>query len=514
MIQKTKTSTTKRPVNAGAPRARTWSHKSTSQRNRFAPKDDRTIRRDAPQCDLRRPNWKGKFPCVVRILPNFNYDDPSGPFDPTRLDVESDNAFSDFWRSVPAARQVGLEQQFTFLLFDPRRVLTGEYDISENPYVIFSRAMAKAKKLGEAKVRGKDVMTAKWGTYVDKKLIRYPENLGFCQALIYQNGDELYAKNGLPLGANEKDLPQLLQVSRTAENSFLPLLNERNPDYEGDPSDQGAAYIHGDIVSLTDGKFVAFYDPQTKTDDLIKLGNLNISSSASDEEANEIVANFLQRHTSHGVDPLEEDYKGNGWGAAILDAYKYELGGRMKSCSNDLTARAEIEEAVMKNIMWWDDLLHFPSHDEICMMMAHAFCEEPNLLEYGWTDNPEFFTDEVKGVLRSRSYHAASQAALLNDDQAEEDVPLEDDGTADDVDTFVPPRVARASSTLPKATSYANVDDVSDDDLNDEDTGVGEEMDATEPEEQEEPKPEVKTSTVKPVPKALLERLKKMQGKK
>jgi hypothetical protein len=442
---------------------------------------------------------------VVRILPNFNYDNPDGPFDPTRLDVNEEGSFSDWWRSVPAARQVGLSQQFTFLLYDPRQVLSGDYDVNSNPYIVFSRAITKAKKMAEAIVRGKDVMTAKWGSYVDKRLIRYPQSIGFAQVLMYQNGDDVFAKNGIPLGANEKDLPQILQVSNTAESSFLGLVNARAPEYEDNPDDQHTAFVHGDIVDLERGKFVSFFDPSTCMDLIIKLGNLQIPQDATDEDCDSLVSDFLNRHTSHGTKPMADDFKGDGWGAAILDTFPYELGGRKKLFRPSLTEKPEIEEAVYRNVMWWDDLLHFPDQEEICVMMAHAYLEEPNLLEFGWLDHPEFFTDAVRGVLKSRTYHAAPQAELMDDSDAQEGVQYDTtlDENASDIEesAFVPPsaRPTRTSATVPKPSSYADVDDV--------------EVEESEVDD-EEPVVETPKATVKPVPQKLLATLKGLKKKK
>ena len=471
----------KKSANAGKPRVRTWSHQATSKQNRFAPKDDRTIKRNAPQCDLRRPGWYGAQPCVVRVLPNFNYENPEGPFDPTRLDVYEEGAWSDWWRSVPAAYQVGLSQQFTFLLYDPRSLVSGEYDTSGNPFVIFSRAIYKAKKLGEAKIGGRDVMTAKWGVYVDKRMVRTPQNLGFGQVLFYQNYNDVYIRDGLPMGARDRDLPQIIQVTQTANHALQKLIDERVDGYTGDPEDQDNAFVYGDVVNMERGKFVTFYEPAAHAEKITSISR----SVKMTEEADETEAEDDFNQSGGRGNSNEQQFR--GWGVSIFDTLYYEKSGRRKSKKADLVATG-LDVAALRNIQWWDDLLHFPEHEEICMYMAHAYREEPNLLRFGWLDFPEFFTDEVEGVLgnRMRSLPTTQEEYLYGDKAAE-----------DDRDKAFVPRVAKEqrSAALVQPSSY---DDVDEDDVEDDDDIIDDPNDVFDSTPLE---PEVASSAVKTVPK-------------
>ena len=414
MSQRVGMASSRRSPKAGAPRERTWQHKTTTQFDARGPRDDRTLRRvsvpgepEVQPCDLIRPRWTGEYPMTCRILPNFNYENPE-EFDPTRLDVSVESAFSDWVRIVPAAKYIGLDQSFTFLMYDPRLAKTGQYDSSSNPYTVFYRAIKQAADTGEAQIRGRAVITPKWAVYLKNGKISRPNSVGFYQGFVYQNNDRIYVKAaGVPLGAGEKDLPQIIQVSGSAARNLDRLANLRQSDYTGDTDNQDAAFAVGDLIDLERGKFVTFYNPEKHSryiSDLVEFDVLGY-----DEEAEEVEESTGE---SDGT-----EFK--SYSLIVTDRFQYSTGPRRaKQCTANLV-EAGFEDAALRNITWWDDILYFPPHDEICMWMAHAYRSEPDLLYFGWLDYPEFFTDEVKGVLNSRTTHQGAEIPTEDSDVAQ-----------------------------------------------------------------------------------------------
>lgn len=346
------------------------------------PKDDRTLKSTAG-VNLTRPAYSGSRPLVIRILPNMNPDVP-GDFDLTRLSSDPGD-FSEWAVSAPAARYIGMDQKFTFLLYDP---LNEDYDARENPYEVFHSAIRSAVRVGEARIGNRNVMSSKWASYMPlgaNQCIDKPKFVTFYQALVYQNYNDVYVKGGdLPLGARD-NMINVVQISTHAHKKLIDLLEQEKPNYEGDPNDWRNRYTYGDIVDFNAGKFVVIYNPKSQS--LSELTGEVTQTIMDDDSSND-----------SGRDSSEE----RGYSVAILDKFCYVNNGRRYSKKAELSS-LEYFDRVKQNVRWWDDILHFPSHEEICRMMAVAYRSDPDLLRYGWRTHSEFFTDEVEGILNART---------------------------------------------------------------------------------------------------------------
>jgi hypothetical protein len=64
-------------------------------------------------------------------------------------------------------------------------------------------------------------------------------------------------------------------------------------------------------------------------------------------------------------------------------------------------------------------LLHTPSIEERCVLLAKAFKQVPGLLEFAWMSNPEYLAfDEVRAIIDNRT---VSAVAVPQDDEDDED---------------------------------------------------------------------------------------------
>lgn len=366
------------------------------------PRDDRTTKPNAG-IHLVRPAFNAPKPMVIRILPCKNYDDQS-KFDSTRFSSDAGD-FSEWAVSIPAAKYIGMDQKFSFLLYDP---LQEDYDARENPYFIFWNAIRSAVRAGEARLGRNNVMTSSWIAYMPqggKQCIDKPKSQTFYQALVYQNYDDIYIKGGgRPIGAREDNMPCVVQISSHAHEQLLNLLGEEDSTYAGDPDDWRARYKYGDIVDFDGGKFVAFYNPKCQS--IAELSGQSASTS-------------ILMDDSDVPDTDGDSSEVRGYAVAIVDKFHYANGGRVFAKSAVLDdQRNDWFDTIPTRIKDWDDILFFPTHDEICKYMATAYRSEPNLLKYAWRLNREFFTDEVNGILNNRVTVGMSAAA-----QAENDAP-------------------------------------------------------------------------------------------
>lgn len=391
------TDSNRRPLKHRA-RERNFRFADYSKPQSKGPKDDRTLNKRGPQVEIIRGKWNGAAPLTFRPLPMFCAEDPSR-FDPTRLTTDEYD-FSDFMRGIPSVKYVGIDQKFTFLTYDPRRVYDQGYNPrTDNPYhVLYNATMDAVKKTGEAIVNGRDVMTGKWSPLVNdgpSKAFNAPSKMYFMQGALFELDGELYIKkNSPPKGLRTDDLPQIIELSKAAGDKIAKKLNMLNPEYKGDNDVefQSEMYAYGDAVDLTNGMFFTLFNPA-------KHGNvIDLHEDFDEEDSND----------SGGY---------TSWGVAINPTFDYVDRRQPVSVPADISQYADI---IAQRLVPWDDILYFPPDEEICLWMAQAFRSMPQLLEFGWQDNPAFFTDEVKGVLSNRTT-VSGPGVSYEDDEDEAD---------------------------------------------------------------------------------------------
>lgn len=385
----------RRSVRPQKARARTFRYSDDSRPGNKVPRDDRTLKPNGPQVEIVRPKWTGAGPTTFRPFPMFCAEDPNGPFDPTRLSLDPFD-FSDFWRGLPAAKYVGIEHKFTFITYDPRWPRENGYNPRrDNPYHVLFNAIKDAVADGKALVRGRNVLDGSWAPLTlegPKKAFNAPTKLYFLQGALFEHdGEILFGGKIPPKGLGQDDLPQIIQISKTAGADLAAKLNTLDPDYGGDTvlEAQAVMYKYGDLTNLANGSFITFYNPDKH----------DVSEGAGADDG----------------DTPRSSREFKSWSVAINKNFYYVRQRQSREIGPDIT---QYEDVIRDRLVWWDDILHVPSAEEIAVWMAQAFGEIPDLLRFGWADNPEFFTDEVNGILTNRSVMAA--ADVPHDD--EEDV--------------------------------------------------------------------------------------------
>ena len=457
------------PRNAGRPRARRYRYNETSSPAGRMPSDDRTIKRSV-QVELLRPAWNGTLPTTVRPFPMFCAEDPTR-FDPTRLSTDAYD-LSDWIRSMPAAKYIGVDQKFTFLLWDPVDVTNGLYDPNVNPYVVLYRAIRDAVDEGEAILGRRRLNISKWAPLVSdrskKKAFSSVTKLMYVQGLVYQHREDIYVKDGQPpKGAREGDLPQIVQGSKTANDEIANMMNETVDGYNGSTDDHEAYYQYGEPIDFEHGKFLTLYNPEKHTVDM----DLGPDDGGDPEE--EVAEEEASQQSSRQF---------KGWKARFDDEFLYINKSRRRKCGADITKYAD---AINRNLMWWDDILYVPPTEEICLWLASAFRSLPTMLEYAWADHPEFFTNEVRGVLATRTVGAGAE--VPSDDDDEDNDEIEDELDEEEEEEVKPAPNARQSAALPAVEEdLANFDENELDELDSYDDEDDEEVSDSEDEVEEE----------------------------
>jgi hypothetical protein len=272
-------------------------------------------------------------------------------------------------------------------------------------------------------------------------------------------------RNGVPLGEAPGDPLIVIGVSVSAGRKILELCNRQKSDWSGNEIEKPyLPFIYGDPTGrfnaeegiVKGGVFFTLYNPTKLT---------------------------IDAHSSFkGVaNPAAVEYE-----AAVGKVYDGPAGALNPSLSKE-----QVDNIMNKHIFLWkssnDDpadsyLLHEPTLEERCVLIAKAFRYVPKLLEFCWMSKPEYLQySEVSAILKNRS-----TTAVVKPDMVDEDEDYSDDA----VEAAAPKSTAKPASKLQPvvkgkpvkvAKSASEIvdefeDEIDEDELEDEDGGEEEEI--------------------------------------
>lgn len=326
---------------------------------------------------------------IVRPFPAR--DESPGTFQPYRYSTDEFD-MSDWIRLATTANYVGLDKRETFVLFDPREQ---GYDLSTNPYQILQSKIFFAKKSGDSRLNLSD-LNRLLESKTDTPFSRPARSAFFFGALYQSSSKDIYVAPGKPAkGLGPEDHAILTHISGTAVDNLFKLLNERTPEYSTVVSEDSKiiqkAMAVGNPVNIKSGRFIVFCDP--------------------DEELAVLPDGVQQRPSPPRM------------ANALAKPYHVEVLPELRLRGVRKPSLEGFEAVVWQRSLPFDEVLHFPSHDEICYILAQLYQSKVEWLEYAWADHPEFFTSEVNGVLRGRvsSTSAGKTATTISADELEED---------------------------------------------------------------------------------------------
>lgn len=348
------------------------------------PTGDRTINTNLCRVNLIRAKQDRKL--VLRPWPALDYgsETPTPVFG--RLSPKPRHQ-SHWMIRVPIVKYAGLPDsdcsKFTWLLHRP----TDDEGREQNPYRIFYFAAKRAFEAGNFGHGRK--WNASWnplmkGSAKGGAAISAPSAAWFIQGEAYEaNGKSLIGeKTGLPLGGSLKDDLVVFQLSDSAGNGMMRLLDREKREWSGDEdANPSLRFEYGDAVGRYNavkgtcgpGRFFTVFHPKEFE---------------------------ITTHSSwNGTLAVNQGYE-----VAIASRYVH------KGAEYRATLEGERMAAMLEKWQFWLDdleteqpgLLHFPSIEEQAVYIAQGYWRVARLLEYAWSDRPEFFTDEVRGILNRR----------------------------------------------------------------------------------------------------------------
>ena len=402
----------------------TYSNEAHGMGDSSLPMNDHTINTRTCKVNLIRPNAK-KGPMIFRPWPALDYADPS-QLERGRISAKS-TGLGHFIRrqaaAVFAGRSDGVCEKHTWLLYDPSAT---EEEKKNNPYDVLYWKCWRAEDSGKF-ASGKS-WDAEWnkilkgsqkdgGTGAD---LSRPTGLYFMQGELYANGDKDYLSDrDLPLGAAQNDDLVVVQLSQGAGMNLFKLFSQERKEFDGDEDTNPAIrYRLGDPCgipqkdgSVKGGWFLHIWHPG-------KFKAFKPAKPAFSSWNGEITAG-KQGYEIYGSKEMPVDGKVIGPSLSV-----------------------ERAEVVKNKWQYWtpsDDgsqqgLLYIPSQDEQCLLVAKCFRTMPGMIQQAWADHPEFFTDDVKAVLRNRTQVVIPNNEPIDEEPAPKPGKTRKDPTVEEID--------------------------------------------------------------------------------
>lgn len=202
-------------------------------------------------------------------------------------------------------------------------------------------------------------------------------------------------RDNIALGDRADDPLIVLQLPVSAGKKLLELSCLPKQDYSGDPDiNPGIAFVHPDPCGrfqpdtkvVKGGRFYTLYNPDCYTFSPTE-GHGSVSMSYAGVKTGGITEYEVVIHQNYIAD-----------------------GGIKRNAG---LSAAAVENILSKQVFLWREsdsdpadsyLLHEPSIEERCVLIAKGFAAVPDLLRFAWNSHPEYLNfDEVRGILNART---------------------------------------------------------------------------------------------------------------
>lgn len=405
------------------------------------PNDDYCINQSVCTINVMRPQYK-EGPMIFVPFKHPDYDDPENNLQPGRTKPEP-GAYTHWIMRIMCCAFAGTDQKATMCLWKPG----DKAGKSGNPFRILKAAAEQAHDAGEFG-NGK-AFNSKWnrllkGSKKGGAALDFAKPKFFIQGAVFRNGDTAYIDDDreLPMGLGPNDDLVLIELPPSA-SGIMSIFDKELDAYDGDAdTDPSLPFVHGDPTGrfsrkkriITDLPVFRIFNPKLTK---YKAGENGIIDTSWDGTIKKI----------------------QGYEAAISAKFRQD-----KQTHFDGTIQKPQVDKIFSLLQYWFDdpdsgskgILRIPSIEEQCAVLARAYKSVSALLKFAWYENPEFMTDEVKGILGSKV------SAVIPGKTEEDD---EDDDEEDDDET---PR-ARKKKTRKDPTAPASDEDDEDDDEEGED---------------------------------------------
>jgi len=323
------------------------------------------VLRSGVAADLYSPSWS-KTLTTFRPFPIPDPESPTG-LSPYRRSPE-DSDFGEWFVCYPYFKG-GTKQITSFLLYDP--VGNPDYDMHENPASILYHAIKGAIDAGQG--------LPSWPPLINRVAGRgaalgKPDQMYFMQGALMEHNNKLLNP---PRGGGKDSKLLVLGVTGGAGRTLRGMLNERTPGYNGPVEDYDRSFLYGDPVALNSGRYIRFCEIG---------GALTAPTQAAPVQA--AFGGSSAPSAGRGADG--DDRKG----------YEIRIEPSFRGAGAALGG-PELEAMIRGRVKPWSEVLNFPTPLEQAMLLARTF--PADAIDYAFRDRPEWMTEDMLAIIRSRT---------------------------------------------------------------------------------------------------------------
>lgn len=294
--------------------------------------------------DTVKPSWPD-HPTIFRILPGLNPDNPQ-EFDPWRFSTRTDD-FGQWFYPVDLAMvscEANNKATRSWVMRDP---FDNGYDMSRNPLVLMRNAVRSA-------ITQKQPFAINWLSLTQGGAGRGPDlsppkECWLVQCVVMEHGGKTY---DIPRGFGPDDKTVFLVLTTSAVQAIKRAMEQRVPEFRGDPNDIAGHFVNGDPVSLTDGAYFVLFNREK--------------------------------------DPRSEISRAGGFSAFNRSGPKQEVKGydayMMKDYKGGSAQLADFEDIVRGKVKAWHEAVSVPTDEEQVKFLEQVYRPFSDLLVYALDD--------------------------------------------------------------------------------------------------------------------------------
>jgi hypothetical protein len=319
---------------------------------------------------VRRPTWKGTE-TIFRPYPSLDYVDPT-KFEPYRLDAGGTAKMSNWIRRYDAAFMVG-NPAITFLTEHPD--LGNSYDPSTTPLGILNSAIRSAIKNRQEQPGFGALINGEAGKGAQLERVN---SVYLMQGLLMVHNSELqYGQGKVPPGAGDRAPCCLMLKGGTGGSQYslgpklVSILDEENPDFNGDPEDFENRYLHGDVVSMETGRYLRFFqqgaDPRNR---------------------------YQAQPQARGAFSVQQQQQVGGGNSKEIAGYDIHIEQFLQDGTPACLNTEEWFDTVRSKWLYWEEALYFPTYLEQAHMLNGSF--PASAIVYAFENyNKDWITEET-----------------------------------------------------------------------------------------------------------------------
>lgn len=365
---------------------------------------------------LYEPQYDGKLPTALKILPEFDSD--TGEPLPYRTSADPSTDALGSWRMpLPIIKWAGTtdkKKKLSCILFDPQEDREAGGELKENnPYNVLRDNVKQAAYNNQSiKYNGRRYETETWLKYFtgtqEQRAFSMPQVAAFVPCVFYTTRGEPVIKNKIPLGLKPDDVPHMILLTAKLSEAVDALCCETTDAHrtDGTPEEYDDMFTYGDVTRIDGGKILIICNAKPH----------EFSMLTGNEDDNDVLVEPAKQTVS--------PYVPGFFDRIMVKEDKKKLG-----FTPDISAHMDV---IKRNaIDWFDaDLFQIPDLEKLLMWLVAAFEPTPQILEFGWRNYPDYWGhDVVQRAIKKRTQGFVPGAADTDDEDSDSD----DDDEVEDV---------------------------------------------------------------------------------